>query len=256
MANLFAILFAISFTLLLLLALVVYRPPAILIRRLQRRWPDVLFYVSTGSKLVALTIDDGPSTYTREIQHILSTHGAKATFFLIGSHMPGHDAILRDAIRDGHELANHALHDEPSVSLSPAELTSQIKTVERQISSIYADSDAAAAATAAAAGNPPSPRTPPRFFRPGSGFFNTSMRKMLRDLDYRLVLGNVYPHDAQISLPSLNAAHVLGAVNPGAIIVCHDRKWTPPMLRAILPVLNARGFRVVTVSRLLDEVRR
>jgi hypothetical protein len=45
----------------------IYKPPAFLIRYFQYRWPDVLWRASTSSKIVALTIDDGPSEYTGEI---------------------------------------------------------------------------------------------------------------------------------------------------------------------------------------------
>jgi Polysaccharide deacetylase len=63
----------------------IYKPPAFVIRYFQRRWSDVLWSVSASSKLVALTIDDGPSEYTDEIIQILKTSGASATFFIIGS---------------------------------------------------------------------------------------------------------------------------------------------------------------------------
>ena len=73
-------------------------------------------------------------------------------------------------------------------------------------------------------------------------------------MGYRLVLGGVYPHDPQVASPWLNARHVLSMVRPGAIIVCHDRRpWTAPMLRKVLPELKRRGYRVVSVSELLQE---
>lgn len=50
----------------------IYKPPAFLLRYFQWRWPDVLWRVSASSKIVALTIDDGPSVYTHEIMQILN----------------------------------------------------------------------------------------------------------------------------------------------------------------------------------------
>lgn len=38
---------------------IIYRPPSVLLRYFQYRWSDVLWRVSTSSKVVALTIDDG-----------------------------------------------------------------------------------------------------------------------------------------------------------------------------------------------------
>jgi len=37
-----------------------------------------------SSKVIALTIDGGPSEYTMDFQHILHTNGATATYFAVG----------------------------------------------------------------------------------------------------------------------------------------------------------------------------
>lgn len=84
-----------------------YKPPGILQRYVQHRWPDVLWRVPTSSKVVALTIDDGPSEYTGEILQILKSHQATATFFVIGSQVGGKEETLQDLIRGGNELGNH-----------------------------------------------------------------------------------------------------------------------------------------------------
>ena len=68
---------------------VIYKPPNALIRYFQRRWPDVLWHVplaktTGGEKVIALTIDDAPSEYTREILQVLEEYDAHATFFVIG----------------------------------------------------------------------------------------------------------------------------------------------------------------------------
>ena len=187
---------------------------------------------------MALTIDDTPSEDTDEILQILKANGATATFFVIGSHIAGRQETLQDLIRNGNELGNHAMHDEPSRSLSDVDLTMQIQTVQNQIHSAYA-----------ATGN----EAPPHYFRPGSGFFSARMRKLLTELDYRLVLGSVYPHDAQIPFWRVNAKHILSMLRPGGIIVCHDRSYTAPMLRSVLPEMKRRGYRVVTVTELVKE---
>ncbi|KAI1629218.1 polysaccharide deacetylase [Exophiala viscosa] len=215
---------------------IVYRPPSALISYLQRRWPDVLFHVPTHKKILALTIDDAPSPSTSEIHKILKTYGAKATFFVIGSHIAGREDTLRGLVADGHELANHAMRDEPSFRLPQDGLTRQIKSVEVQINQIYGPV-----------------ASPPRYFRPGSGFFSAAMRKTLASLDYRLVLGSIYPHDAQVSQWKINATHILSMARPGGIIICHDREWTTPMLRKVLPELTKRGYHIVTVTELLSE---
>ncbi len=219
----------------------IYKPPAYLIRYFEWRWPDVLWRVSTSSKVIALTIDDGPSDYTNEIMQILESNGVTATFFIIGSQVAGHEKTLQNLIRNGNELGNHAMHDEPSRSLSDAILVDQISSVEGILHEAYTTVDV---------------EPPPKYFRPGSGFFSGRMRKILGRLGYQLVLGSIYPHDPQIPFWRINASHILSLVRPGGIIICHDRRpWTAPMLRRVLPEIRRKGYRIITVTGLLREAR-
>ncbi|OJD09718.1 hypothetical protein ACJ73_10128, partial [Blastomyces percursus] len=269
---------------------IIYKPPTSLIQYFQLCWPDILWLVPTTStsssssatidgnttsrnKLIALTIDDGPSPYTAEILQTLKANDATATFFLIGSNITdlitdtGADTgkkraaesqaeTLHGLLLAGNEIANHAMHDESSWRLSDAELVAQIKAVERKIQLIYNSAYTTTTTTPTTLTTSTKypredTRRPPKYFRPGSGFFTTRMRRLLAALDYKLVLGSVYPHDAQIPFPRLNAWHILSLARPGGIIICHDgRRWTPPMLRVVLPELRKRGYRVVTVTEL------
>jgi peptidoglycan/xylan/chitin deacetylase (PgdA/CDA1 family) len=224
---------------------IIYKPPALLIRYFAYRWPDVLWEVSLPKgfkeKVVALTIDDAPSSHTSDILRALEEEGdgAHATFFVIGGQVSGREEVLRDIVRAGHELGNHAMHDEPARSLPEVELEAQILAVQRMIEEAYT-----------ADGKEEGPAG--RYFRPGSGFFTDKMRVLVANMGYRLVLGGIYPHDAQLNYPWLNARHILSLVRPGGIIICHDRRsWTLPMLKRVLPELRRRGYRIVTVTELL-----
>lgn len=220
----------------------IYKPPNTLIRYFQRRWPDVLWHVPTSEKVIALTIDDAPSEFTRGILEVLKENDAHATFFVIGGQVAGREEILKDMVKSGMELGNHAMHDEPSRSLSPTQLESEMKEVEGSINGTYA-----------AVGLD----RPQKYFRPGSGFFSTRMRKQVQEMGYQMVLGSIYPHDPQIPYPGVNARHILSMARPGGIIICHDRRgWTIPMLRKVLPELKRRGYTVTTVTGLLEATGR
>lgn len=226
---------------LLFLLYIIYKPPSLIVRYFQRRWPDVLFHHPIAKKVGALTIDDAPSSYTEEILNILKTNDATATFFVIGTQIPGYEEALIKLVRARNELGNHAMHDEPSRALSDAVLEEQMRDVHAMIQDIYH-----------AAGREEGPEN--WLFRPGSGFFSSRMRSLVTRLGYRLVLGDVYPHDPQVPFARVNARHILSMVRPGCIIVCHDRReWTVPMLSMVLPELRRAGYRVVAVSELLKE---
>ncbi|KAF2669804.1 putative polysaccharide deacetylase [Microthyrium microscopicum] len=242
MLVILAVLASISFTL-----YSIYKPPSFLITYFQHRWPQVLWRVDTDHKVIALTIDDAPSEYTPAILELLRDNNAKATFFVIGGQVEGREDILRQIVSEGHELGNHAMRDEPSAQLSDETLMGQIGAVQGMIEHAYESSNDSVDGKRL---------PPPKYFRPGSGFFSARMLKLLDRMGYLPVLGNVYPHDPQISWWKVNARHILSMARPGSIIICHDRRsWTPPMLNRVLQELKKREYEVVTISDLLKSSR-
>ena len=64
-----------------------------------------------GKRLVALTFDDGPQVGATELMlDVLKKHGAKATFFCVGTQLSYGPAaeITKRAAQEGHQIANHS----------------------------------------------------------------------------------------------------------------------------------------------------
>lgn len=216
-----------------LLAYTIYKPPKFVIDYLQRRYPDVIFEIDLPSsqRVVALTLDDAPSAETGRILDLLKTYNAKASFFVIGGQITSHTGLLERMHNEGHEIGNHAWADEPSVKLPLTELERQIQEVESLI---------------------PSNPNGAKYFRPGSGFFNSKLVKMVKGLGYRVVLGGIYPHDPQIHNPERNANHVLSMVRPGGIIIMHDRRsYSADQLELVLQGLTKKGWKIESLGGLL-----
>src|SRR5207302_3832801 len=81
------------------------------------------------SALISLTFDDGFRCQFDQALPILNAHGVPATFFLIANQEPTHEchnnewwkidwrdddvAMLKKAVRDGHEIGSHSVtHDQ------------------------------------------------------------------------------------------------------------------------------------------------
>jgi peptidoglycan/xylan/chitin deacetylase (PgdA/CDA1 family) len=219
--------------LLAFLALALFRPEWI-VAGLSRLSPQVIYSADTDQPVVAITIDDGPDpTATGEILDVLEEHDARATFFLLSGRIPGNEDLINRMVEEDHELANHLVTDEPSIRLSPAEFERQL-IESHSVLSEYSDV---------------------RWFRPGSGWYNDSMLTILHEHEYRCVLGSVYPFDPQIPSLWFETNYILLNVRPGSIIVLHDYggrgQRTAATLSAILPELERRGFRAVTLSEVL-----
>jgi peptidoglycan/xylan/chitin deacetylase (PgdA/CDA1 family) len=167
---------------------------------------------------------------------VLRQYKARATFFLVSSHVSGREAIVSTIVSEGHELGNHMTRDEPSVRLSP-------QAFERSLRE---------------AGDTIGRFAPVRWFRPGSGWYTPAMVSTAERAGYRCALGSIYPLDAQLPSPAFAAAFILANARPGAVIILHDGDArggrTVATLQRVLPELRKRGLRVVSLSD-LDRMR-
>jgi len=213
-------------------ALALWTGPRWLIDPISARAPGCMYRVPTRERVVALTIDDGPSVETPSILRLLRENDARATFFLISSRVRGLEDTVREIVAQGHELGNHMTKDEPSIRLEPAAFEADVAEAGAVIGQF----------------------APVRWLRPGAGWYTPRMVKTVERAGYRCALGSVYPLDAQIPWPAFAGSYILGNVRPGAVIVLHDggprARRTVRTLDRVLPELHARGYRVVSLSEL------
>lgn len=207
--------------------------PRFLLKSLSRKNPGVLFYVETKRPVLALTIDDAPSSsLTPEILDILDRHQIKATFFLIGDNLEGNEEIIARMKAAGHELGNHMARDEASIFLDEEEFKAQLLEVEEKIGLVGEV----------------------KWFRPGSGWFSPKMLAAARAQGYRCCLGSIYPFDNKLRNTKFIKDTVLSRVFPGAILILHDggpeREYILPLLDELLPALKAKGFEFLTLSEI------
>ena len=210
--------------------------PAWMVKGIAAGNPGCLYEVSRNDATVALTLDDGPdSTTTPELLEILAENGARATFFLISSNVKGNDELVARIASEGHEIGNHFSENEASISLSPRDFERSFLTADSVLRRF----------------------APVRWVRPGSGHYNQRMVRTFRSHRYRCALGSVYPFDPQIRWPAFSSWVIRRQLRPGAIIILHDQGYkgrnTATTLRAVLPHLKRRGYRVVTLTELTSR---
>lgn len=212
-------------------------PPRWLLTQISQTFPGCIYFVETTDSVVALTIDDGPDKVTTlEILDVLSQFNAKGTFFLVTNRIQDNEEIVSRIVTEGHEIGNHLTrHDRASISLSGEAFQHEFLRAD-SILSQFAEV---------------------KWFRPGSGWYSQQMISTIRSHGYRCALGSVYPFDPLIPWSWFHVKHILANVEPGSIIVLHDGggkgRRTAETLRNILPVLTQRGFRVVTLSELVNN---
>lgn len=198
------------------------------------RHPEAVWSVAVEDSLVALTFDDGPDpARTPELLDVLAAHGARATFFVVGFRAESHPDILDRMVAEGHEVGMHGWRLTPPIFLgtetTAAELDRAAGVVDRW--------------------------GPVRWYRPGSGFYTTTIREAAEARGYRIALGSVYPNDPYVLSPRRLARHVLREIRPGDVVILHDaigwRTRAAEVARRIVPELQRRGYRLVTFSELV-----
>jgi peptidoglycan/xylan/chitin deacetylase (PgdA/CDA1 family) len=178
---------------------------------------------------VALTFDDGPSLdQTPAILRILNRLHAPATFFVIGRHVDGRQALLGEILESGDEIGNHSYHHPPYPGYG--ELASTERSIE------------------AATGFRPC------LFRPPYGLVDGGVESSARRLGLELVLWDVESRDDKHPGAGAIRSTVLRETRPGSIVLMHDGGHHPQTVRAlpgIIRGLRARGYGFATVTSLL-----
>lgn len=220
-------------TIFLIFVFLVIAQPRWLLNSIAKYKPGAVFFFETDQPLIALTIDDSPDTVaTKKILDILKKHQVQATFFIMTNHIVGNEALIKRMLRDGHELGNHLLKDEPAAALPPDILAKAFAKSHKVLSRYQLI----------------------RWFRPGSGYYHDKMIALAGQYDYQTVLGSVYPYDPAISSEVFLEKHILSFVRAGSIVILHDvgarGLRAANVLDKILPALQTRGFRIVTLSEL------
>jgi peptidoglycan/xylan/chitin deacetylase (PgdA/CDA1 family) len=189
-------------------------------------------------RLIALTFDDGPGPYTRALVDTLARLRVPGTFFIVGRELATFGtATLQRQVDLGFPLGDHTEAHANLAQLSRTDQRGQI---------VDAAHDIAAAGASF-----------PRLFRPPYGAYNQTTRRLLRRERMLTVLWSIDSEDYTRPGVAGIVHNVVSRARPGSIVLMHDaggeRSETIAALPAIVSTLRKRGYRFVTVPRLLLE---
>jgi peptidoglycan-N-acetylglucosamine deacetylase len=198
--------------------------------------PAVTFNsVHVDGPYIAMTFDDGPSaTLTPKLLDILAAHHIKATFFVLGEMVAEHPEILARAAREGHEIASHSWSHPNLAKMSQEGVRSQLQRTDDEIKRAIGKS--------------------PTLFRPPYGSITEREKRWIHDeFGYVIILWDVDPLDWKRPGPAVVRSRILKETRPGSIVLSHDiHPGTIEAMPSTFDELEAKGFKFVTVSQLLD----
>lgn len=179
---------------------------------------------------IALTFDDGPNANTTpQILSILEKEHVPASFFVVGTRVPGNGAILQRMYVDGDEIGNHSWSHPDLTTLKPQQITLQVTQAQTMIESTGVPA--------------------PTLFRPPYGAVNKSV---LNNVPLTVMLWNEDPQDWATSDPQQVQQSVVASAKPGGVIDMHDiYQSTADALDPTIQKLKSEHYQFVTVSQLL-----
>jgi len=194
---------------------------------------------------LALTFDDGPSSWSEPIAELLAENGARGTFFVIGSLVEHRAAVVERLASAGHEIGNHTWsHPWLARDCDDATIRDELERTNRRLAEVLG--------------------VAPRRFRAPHYDVDDRVEAIAAEVGLTHTRGDVTPPDwTPVLKAPVIATLVLQRVTPNAVVGLHDgvpprgssapasRQPTVDAVAMILPRLRDRGFELVTASELL-----
>jgi peptidoglycan/xylan/chitin deacetylase (PgdA/CDA1 family) len=191
-----------------------------------------------GGQRVALTFDDGPNIpQTDQLLKLLDKYGARATFLVVGRRAEQYPYLLREIAAHGHEIGSHSYSHRRMQGLSEEEVLLEVLRTEWIVRQAGPQ--------------------PVRFFRPPGGHSTPQVRAALARLGYTPIFWTINGGSYKYLPPAEAARRIMERTTDGTIFLLHNGPDnTLELLPELLRELQARGFRCVTVSEILQPPAR
>ena len=196
-----------------------------------RRLP--IYGVDRNDNKIAITFDAAwGADKTRKIVDILTEHGIKATFFLVGFWIDKYEDEVRYIHEKGMEIGNHSMNHLKMSTIDKDTIHSEIVGVNDKINDIIGQR--------------------PKVFRPPFGDYNNALIDGVRELDMEPIQWSVDSLDWKGLSSGEIAKRIFDRVKSGSIILCHNNSdHIVEALPMIILNLKNKGYEFVTVSELI-----
>lgn len=199
---------------------------------------ELITRVETQEKVIALTLDDGPTPAGTEYAlAMFDSLDIPATFFVTGREVAENMEYARHIVDAGHALGNHSYSHPQMVLKSPAFIRSEIERTDSLIKEAGWQDEI--------------------LFRPPYGKRLFVLPRYLARHNRSTLLWDIEPESYRevASSPEKITEHVLEKAQPGSIILLHimysSRETSRQAIPMIVTELKSRGYRFVTVQELL-----
>lgn len=185
---------------------------------------------------IVLTFDDGPHPEnTPAILEALRRYNARATFFLIGGKAEAHPVVVKEIIKDKHEIGNHSFtHSKLHGFFSASRVKNEIEKTNTALQSI--------------AGNSPS------YYRPPFGVTNPNIARAVKMTGMKTVGWDLRSYDTVITDVRKLSGRIISNIPKSTILLLHDsEEVTVKILPQILDFCKNHGIEIVPLSEAIKN---
>lgn len=173
--------------------------------------------------------------YLPSMLAILREEGVKATFFFDGSWAEAHPQWVRQIVRAGHEIGNHAYSHPLMSRLSESKMEEQIRMTNDVLEAIVGKR--------------------PRYFAPPAGDYNQKVVEVAYRQKMYTILWTLDTVDWKNPSPQWILQRIVPAVGNGHLILMHPTSSTVQALKPLIRQIKEKQLQLGTVSDVLSSQR-
>lgn len=177
---------------------------------------------------VALTFDDGPSKYTKEIIDTLRKYEVGGTFFFIGNNVKKYPDYVQYVHSNGYSIGSHSQTHVQLSSISYEKQQDEISLSSKAIADITNEDVI--------------------LFRPPYGAFDEHTEKIMQEYKQKMIIWNNDPKDWKFRSADHIFKHIQESNSSGAIIILHENESTLKALPRIIEYLKQQELQIVSLK--------
>lgn len=183
-----------------------------------------------GKKAIALTFDDGPSKYTREILAALAEVDGRATFFVVGERLDDYSETLQMVYESGCQIGMHTYDHKNLTKLSTSKIHKEIDDTNDLIYQYVGEYS--------------------RLVRPPYGSVNSTVKETV---EQPLINWSLDTRDWESRNADSVFSEIMSNVEDGDIVLMHDLySSTAEAVKRAVPALVEQGYQLCTVEELFE----
>ncbi len=191
---------------------------------------NVLKHGPSDRPKLALTFDDGPhGKVTYELLKLLKREQVNATFFVVGQMTQTRHQMIKQMVREGHEIANHSFSHPDLAKLDLLDILTEYKATQLAVEEITGKQ--------------------PRYCRPPGGRMDEKTLRAASALGLTTVYWNSNPGDYKFTDPNDILNKLRETRQNGSIILLHSGlPATVEALKTYIPESIEMGFDFVLLD--------